>query len=42
LNHTDVVDAFRFHSPPAWVISNGRVIDPASLKAHVEMCDNQR
>ena len=33
LDHPDVTEALRFHAPPAWVISNGRVIDPLSVKA---------
>ena len=33
LDHPDVVEAFRFHGPPTWVISNGQVIDPLSVKA---------
>jgi cytosine/creatinine deaminase len=33
LDHPDVVEALRFHGPPTWVISNGQVIDPLSVKA---------
>jgi cytosine deaminase len=32
LDQPDVVEALRFHSPPAWVISNGRVIDRARIR----------
>ena len=32
LNQSDIVDAFRFHSPPAWVISEGHVLDQTSLE----------
>ena len=32
LDHPDVIEAFRFHGPPTWVISNGQVIDPLSVK----------
>ena len=35
LDHPDVTEALRFHAPPAWVISNGRVIDPLSVKARI-------
>jgi cytosine/creatinine deaminase len=41
LNQPDVVDAFRFHGPPEWVISNGRVVDPTKLQAHMEARDHQ-
>src|SRR5262249_2578823 len=27
LDQPDVVETLRFHAPPAWVISNGRVVD---------------
>lgn len=33
LDQRDVVEALRFHAPPAWVISNGRVVDQARMKA---------
>jgi cytosine/creatinine deaminase len=33
LDHPDVIEALRFHGPPTWVISNGQVIDPLSVKA---------
>jgi cytosine deaminase len=32
LNQSDIVDAFRFHSPPAWVISRGQVLDQTRLE----------
>jgi cytosine/creatinine deaminase len=36
LDHPDVIEALRFHGPPTWVISNGQVIDPLSVKARSE------
>jgi cytosine/creatinine deaminase len=36
LDHPDVIEALRFHGPPIWVISNGQVIDPLSVKARSE------
>ena len=33
LDQADVVETLRFHAPPAWVISNGRVVDQARMKA---------
>lgn len=42
LNQSDIVDAFRFHSPPAWVISGGHVLDQTSLKDLNLICDNHR
>jgi cytosine deaminase len=33
LDQTDVVEALRYHAPPAWVISDGRVVDQARMKA---------
>ena len=33
LDQSDVVDALRFHNPPASVISNGRVVDHTHLRA---------
>jgi cytosine/creatinine deaminase len=33
LGQPDVVESLRFHAPPAWVISNGRVVDQANMKA---------
>jgi cytosine deaminase len=39
LGQPDVVDSLRFHAPPAWVISNGRVVDQAHMTA---MASSQR
>jgi cytosine deaminase len=36
LDYPDVIEALRFHGPPTWVISNGRVIDPLSVKGRSE------
>jgi cytosine/creatinine deaminase len=33
LDQPDVVEALRFHAPPAWVISNGRIVDQTRMKA---------
>jgi cytosine deaminase len=33
LDQPDAVDALRFHSPPAYVVSNGRVVDQARMRA---------
>jgi hypothetical protein len=33
LDQSDVVEALRFHAPPAWVISNGRIVDQTRMKA---------
>jgi cytosine deaminase len=33
LDHQDVVEALRFHGPPAHVVSNGRMIDQARMRA---------
>ena len=33
LDQSDVVETLRYHAPPAWVISNGRVVDQARMKA---------
>lgn len=33
LGQPDVLEALRFHTPPAWVLSNGRVVDQAHMKA---------
>jgi len=32
LDQPDVVEALRFHAAPAWVISNGRVVDQARMR----------
>ena len=39
LGQPDVVESLRFHAPPAWVISNGRVVDQAHMTA---MASSQR
>jgi cytosine/creatinine deaminase len=33
LDQPDLVEALRFHAAPSWVISNGRVVDQARMKA---------
>jgi len=33
LDHRDVVEALRFHDPPAHVVSKGRVVDQARMRA---------
>jgi cytosine deaminase len=33
LDHADVVEALRFHGPPAHVISHGRTVDPSRMRA---------
>jgi cytosine deaminase len=33
LDQQDVVETLRFHAPPVWVISNGRIVDQARMKA---------
>ena len=35
LNHPDVVDALRFHCPPEHVVSHGRMVDQARMRALV-------
>ena len=35
LNHPDVVDALRFHSPPEHVVKHGRMVDQARMRALV-------
>ena len=35
LNHPDVVDALRFHSPPEHVVKDGRMVDQARMRALV-------
>jgi cytosine/creatinine deaminase len=32
LDQLDVVEAFRFHTPPAWIISKGRVMDQDKMR----------
>jgi cytosine deaminase len=33
LEYPNVVEALRFHGPPAHVISNGQILDPARMRA---------
>jgi cytosine deaminase len=33
LDQDDVVETLRFHAPPVWVISNGRIVDQDRMKA---------
>jgi cytosine deaminase len=33
LDQHDVLETLRFHAPPVWVISNGRIVDQARMKA---------
>jgi cytosine/creatinine deaminase len=33
LDQQDVLETLRFHAPPVWVISNGRIVDQARMKA---------
>jgi cytosine deaminase len=33
LDQPDLVEALRFHAAPSWVISNGRVVDQARMRA---------
>ena len=33
LDQADTVEALRFHTPPAHVISKGKIVDPARMRA---------
>jgi cytosine/creatinine deaminase len=33
LDHSDLVDALRFHAPPTHVISKGKIVNPAGMRA---------